>query len=101
MLKRAGHAVDLGRVGTHRLGSVTPSRGHGRNLFDDRACLRQRETKELRRSLKEVKRAGAFVEVDVGRQQPRLKISWRGIEIISRRERPSRLSQPEETVLRK
>lgn len=99
MLEGAGHAVDLGRATADRLGCIAPGRGHGPDSFDSRARLRQREREKLRRRLQQIERTGALVEIDVRGQHPRLEIGRNRIEVVCRRERPTRLSQPQETVI--
>jgi hypothetical protein len=42
VLECAGHARDLGRSGTGRLGGGAPCRRYRRDLFDDRAGLERR-----------------------------------------------------------
>jgi hypothetical protein len=42
MFEGARHSRDLGGAGADGLGDVPPCRGHGRDLLDDRAGLRQR-----------------------------------------------------------
>src|SRR5579863_2989994 len=88
VLESAGHAVDLGGTRTDRLCGVSPGRCHHRNFLDDRAGLSQRQREELRGALEQIERTGALVKIDVGCQNPRFKVSWDGIEIVDRRERP-------------
>lgn len=99
MLECAGHAVDLGGAGADSLGGVAPCRRHGRDLFDDRPGLRQCQREIPRSLLQKIERTGALVEVDIRREHARLEICWRRIEIIGRREPPSGLAEPKETVI--
>ena len=99
MLEGAGHAVDLGRAGARRLSGVAPSRCHGRDLLDDGTGLRQRQAEETRSGFQQVERTGAFIEIDIRRQHPRLEIGRNGIEVVGWGKRPSRLSEPEEAVV--
>ena len=82
MLEGAGHAVDLGSARADRFRGVAPGRGCGRDFPDDRASLRQRQREEPGGGLQQVERTGAFVEIDVGRQDPRLEVRGYGIEVV-------------------
>ncbi len=52
----AGHSGNLGRARSHCPCGVAPFRGHGRNLFDDRASLGERECEILRRLFEDYKK---------------------------------------------
>ena len=99
MLEGAGHAGDLSRPGADGLRGLAPCRGHGRDLFDDRSGLRQRECEIFRRLFEQIERAGSLVEVDVRRQHTRLEIGGHRIEVIGGRERPPGLAEPEKAVV--
>ena len=63
-----------------------PGRGYGRDFLDDRASLRQRQSEEPGRGLQQIERTGALVQIDVGRQDPRLEIRRYRIEVVGGRE---------------
>jgi hypothetical protein len=55
--------------------------------------------KKVRDAFDQVNRAGALVEVDIRRQDTRLDVRWGRIEIVSGRQRPAVLAEPEESVI--
>ena len=84
MLEGTCHACDLATSATDFLSNRLPCLGHARHLPDRGPRLFQRQTKKLRRIFKESDRTRSFVEIDVSRQDARLYIGWRGIEVIGR-----------------
>ena len=55
--------------------------------------------RRTRKRLKQIERAGALVEFDVGRQDPRLEVRGCRIQVVGGRERSSRPVEPQEAVV--
>ena len=78
VLESGGHSVNFRRGGADLARDGAPRGGGGRHILENDARFVKGQREIVRRGLEEVDRAGAFFEVNVRREHPRLQICRNG-----------------------
>lgn len=95
----ACYAVDLARPRSYLPGNVTPSACCGSDFGDDSRCRPLTKAEVFSGRFDEIKRTGAFVQVNIGGEDTGLDVDRDRIEVKGGCQHPSRLTRPQDPVI--